>query len=158
MGLCASCAQQEGDDSVSLFNGKDLEGWEGDAALWEARDGAMVGQTTAENPMTADALGEDLPTVIVPSEMKVAEGFEVELVYTVPKEEQGSWVGLTVDGRGRLIACDQYGGLYRVTLPAVAEVEEAQVERLELEGSAGIGGEAGSNFGAHGVLYAFDSL
>jgi poly(3-hydroxybutyrate) depolymerase len=28
---------------VPLFNGKDLSGWEGDAALWAARDGQLVG-------------------------------------------------------------------------------------------------------------------
>jgi uncharacterized protein (TIGR03067 family) len=33
-----------------LFNGKDLSGWEGNTQLWSARDGAIVGQTTAEKP------------------------------------------------------------------------------------------------------------
>jgi poly(3-hydroxybutyrate) depolymerase/prenyltransferase beta subunit len=28
---------------VPLFNGKDLAGWEGDTAIWSARDGALVG-------------------------------------------------------------------------------------------------------------------
>ena len=34
---------------VSLFNGKDLTGWEGDTRLWSVRDGAITGQTTKEN-------------------------------------------------------------------------------------------------------------
>ena len=34
----------------SLFDGKSLEGWEGNAKLWSVRDGAITGQTTAENP------------------------------------------------------------------------------------------------------------
>jgi hypothetical protein len=33
------------DDSVSLFNGKDLTGWEGDTKLWSARDGMIVGKS-----------------------------------------------------------------------------------------------------------------
>ncbi len=33
------------DDSVSLFNGKDLSGWEGESALWSARDGMIVGKS-----------------------------------------------------------------------------------------------------------------
>lgn len=33
-----------------LFNGKDLTGWEGDPRLWSVRDGAIHGETTAENP------------------------------------------------------------------------------------------------------------
>ena len=31
---------------VSLFNGLDLEGWEGDPRIWSVRDGAITGQTT----------------------------------------------------------------------------------------------------------------
>ena len=51
--------------------------------------------------------------------MKVAKGFKVELLYSVPKDEQGSWVNMCVDPKGRLIVSDQYGALYRVTPPAV---------------------------------------
>ncbi len=35
---------------VKLFNGKDLTGWEGNPKLWSVKDGAITGQTTAENP------------------------------------------------------------------------------------------------------------
>ena len=34
---------------ISLFNGKNLEGWDGDPDLWSVEDGAIVGQTTEEN-------------------------------------------------------------------------------------------------------------
>ncbi|HVV01436.1 MAG TPA: family 16 glycoside hydrolase [Verrucomicrobiae bacterium] len=34
----------------SIFNGKDLTGWDGDPALWSVKDGAIVGQTTKEHP------------------------------------------------------------------------------------------------------------
>lgn len=34
----------------SIFNGKDLTGWEGNPKLWSIKDGAITGQTTAENP------------------------------------------------------------------------------------------------------------
>jgi putative heme-binding domain-containing protein len=47
-------------------------------------------------------------------DMQVREGFQVELVYQVPPE-QGSWVSLTVDQQGRLLASDQSGGLYRLS-------------------------------------------
>src|SRR5436190_1880058 len=33
-----------------IFNGKDLIGWEGHPKLWFVKDGAITGQTTAENP------------------------------------------------------------------------------------------------------------
>ncbi len=39
------------DGFVSLFNGRDLEGWDGNPQLWSVRDGAITGQTTAENPL-----------------------------------------------------------------------------------------------------------
>jgi hypothetical protein len=33
---------------VSLFNGKDLSGWEGDAIHWSVQDGAITGKTTPD--------------------------------------------------------------------------------------------------------------
>ena len=50
--------------------------------------------------------------------IKVAEGFSVELIYSVPGLKQGSWVALCSDDNGRMYASDQYGGLYQLTPPA----------------------------------------
>ena len=44
-----SCATAQ-DDFTSMFNGKDLTGWDGAKDLWSVKDGAIVGQTTTENP------------------------------------------------------------------------------------------------------------
>lgn len=74
------------------------------------------------------------------SKFKVASGFKLEQLYEVKKEE-GSWVALTEDGQGRLIAADQYGGLFRVTVPSLAG-GETTVEALDIP----IGG-------AHGLLW-----
>ncbi len=76
------------------------------------------------------------------AKMNLPEGFTAELLYAVPAE-QGSWVSLTSDPRGRLIASDQYGSLYRVD-PAS---QPARVEKLNVQ----IGF-------AQGLLVAFDSL
>jgi hypothetical protein len=35
---------------VSMFNGKDTTGWDGDPAIWSVKDGVIVGQTTTEHP------------------------------------------------------------------------------------------------------------
>lgn len=35
----------------SLFNGKDLEGWEGQPGFWSVEDGAITGRATAEHPV-----------------------------------------------------------------------------------------------------------
>lgn len=34
----------------TLFNGENLDGWDGDPRLWSVRDGVIHGETTAENP------------------------------------------------------------------------------------------------------------
>src|SRR5205823_3729875 len=34
----------------SLFNGKDLAGWDGDLKFWSVKEGAITGMTTPENP------------------------------------------------------------------------------------------------------------
>lgn len=75
----------------------------------------------------------------------VPKGFAVELLYSVPKSTQGSWVSMTNDAKGRLICSDQSGPLYRVT-PG-KDAESTKVEKLDLA----IGE-------AQGLLWAFDSL
>ena len=35
---------------VKIFNGKDLTGWGGNPKFWSVKDGAISGQTTADNP------------------------------------------------------------------------------------------------------------
>ncbi|WP_350494696.1 c-type cytochrome [Roseiconus lacunae] len=81
--------------------------------------------------------------VTPPEQFSVPEGFEVQLVYEVPAREQGSWVSLTVDPKGRLVACDQDGSLYRIDVSG----EEAKIEALDVEIQS-----------AQGLLFAFDSL
>ena len=41
-------APPETDDMQSLFNGTDLDGWDGDERLWEVTDGVIRGETTAD--------------------------------------------------------------------------------------------------------------
>lgn len=43
-------APAESPELQSLFNGKDLTGWDGDPRLWSVREGVIHGETTAENP------------------------------------------------------------------------------------------------------------
>lgn len=76
--------------------------------------------------------------------VRVRTGFRAEVVYAVPRG-QGSWVCLTSDPKGRLIASDQSGKLYRITLPGHGR--PVGVEPLDVQLGA-----------AQGLLYAFDSL
>ena len=68
---------------------------------------------------TTSALGQLKDQATPVDALKVAKGFKVELLYTVPKGDQGSWVSMCTDPKGRLIVSDQYGKLYRLTPPAI---------------------------------------
>src|SRR5262245_43729117 len=50
--------------------------------------------------------------------LKVAPGFTVEPVYSIPRDSQGSWISLAADSRGSLYASDQYGPLYQISVAA----------------------------------------
>ena len=63
------------------------------------------------------AAGLQLAVAHAADATKTAPGFTVEKIYSVPRESQGSWVALAPDGAGGLYASDQYGPLYRLTLP-----------------------------------------
>jgi len=81
--------------------------------------------------------------VTPPDQIKLPPGFAAELVHQVDGDNEGSWVSLTVDPRNRLIACDQYGGLFRIDVSG----DDATVEKLTIEFE-----------GAQGLLCAFGSL
>lgn len=58
-------------------------------------------------------------------------GFQVEKLFTVPKNELGSWVNITADDKGRLIASDQGDkGLVRITPPKPGSTDETKVEKI----------------------------
>ena len=80
---------------------------------------------------------------------QVLPGFQVEKLFTVPKDTLGSWVCLTADAKGRLIASDQGGlGLVRITPGKPGTDEEAKVEKLPVRLTAAQG-----LLFAHGYLY-----
>jgi putative heme-binding domain-containing protein len=106
---------------------------------------------------------ERTPSATPAAALQVLKDFKAELLYSVPKDKQGSWVNLCVDPKSRLIVSDQYGPLYRITPPPLtlpspplggegrvrggSRSEETKVEKLDLPFG-----------GAHGLLWAFDSL
>src|SRR5690606_13937180 len=50
------------------------------------------------------------------SKLKLLPDFEVDHLYSPSADENGSWVAMAFDDKGRLITADQYGMLYRLTL------------------------------------------
>ncbi len=91
--------------------------------------------------------------------LKLPTGFHAEHLYSPGENEQGSWVAMAFDDKGRMIACDQYGFLYRITIPPVGSdtaTSKVKVEKLDVQIS---GDTAKLKIGyAHGLLYAFNSL
>lgn len=94
----------------SLFNGKDLSGWDGDPKFWSVKDGTITGQTTAENPTKGN-------TFLIWKDGTV-DDFELRLSYKMiggnsgiqyRSKDHGNWV---VGGyQGDFEAGDTYSGI-----------------------------------------------
>lgn len=112
----------------------------------------VVGPTADSGPwrnVFFGAAASDVPRDV----FNLQPGFQVEKLFTVPKEKLGSWVNITTDPKGRLIVSDQGNfGLCRVTPAAIGSNDETKVELLDVK----FGDKQVT--GAHGLLYAFDSL
>ncbi|MFK7778057.1 MAG: DUF1080 domain-containing protein, partial [Gimesia sp.] len=92
------------------------------------------------------AVGGNKATPI--NRIKAAKGFKVELLYSVPGTDQGSWVNLCTDDKGRILVSDQYGGMYRITPPPAGKmIEPADVEKVPANIRA-----------VNGMVWAFGAL
>jgi putative heme-binding domain-containing protein len=97
--------------------------------------------------LTTVLLADETATPV--DQIKLKKDFKVELLYTVPKGDQGSWVSLCLDDKGRLIASDQYGALYRITPPAIGgHPQDTKIEKINLP----IGAAQGMAF-VKGAIY-----
>jgi putative heme-binding domain-containing protein len=100
----------------------------------------------AAGPDTGKPINENKATP--PERITVMKDFKVELLYSVPFQEQGSWVNLCVDDKGRIITSDQYGYLYRFTPPPPGQpLDPATIQRIPAPIKA-----------ANGLLWAFNAL
>ncbi|MBT4051800.1 MAG: heme-binding protein, partial [Bacteroidetes Order II. Incertae sedis bacterium] len=83
-----------------------------------------------------------------PPVLKVPDGFKAEILFSPTASDSSSWVSLAMDPKGRLLASDQYGSLYRVEPSTLgSDPASTKVEKLDIE----IGH-------AQGLLWAFNSL
>ena len=89
--------------------------------------------------------------------LKLPDGFVAELLYSPGEMDQGSWVAMTFDDKGRMITSDQYGFLYRLELPPIGSDTSVKpkVEKLIIGDIAEP--QVGMGY-AQGLLYAFNSL
>lgn len=113
----------------------------------KAKKGIAKKKKTAAADSANPVVGSKDPTATPVKDIKVQEGFQVELLHSVPAATQGSWVNICHDPKGRLIVSDQYGSLYRVTPPGINAATELKIEKINVD----IGE-------AQGLLWAFDSL
>ncbi|MEM7601751.1 MAG: heme-binding protein, partial [Verrucomicrobiota bacterium] len=121
------------------------DAWKAPVVLKDLGEGPWSKITEA---FLSDLLDVRVPQATPVEDINLVEGFKAELLYSVPKSDQGSWVAMTIDDKERLIVSDQYGALYRIKIPALGEtISGSDIEKIEVD----IGG-------AQGLLYAFDSL
>jgi len=110
----------------------------GAAACWLTFASLSRSETTDESKSQVDSAIDRI---------HVVENFFVEPIYRVPRKTHGSWVALTVDREGRLIASAESGGLFRVTPPPKGSQATAEVEKIDVPLGQ-----------AQGLLCAFGSL
>ncbi len=113
----------------------------------------LVGQSAPATPPVVNyVLDPD-------TNIRLVEGFDAELLYAVPPE-QGSWVAMAFDPKGRLIVSDQDSqGVFRVTLAAAGDpTAKVRVESLPGFPYEPVPWGKRTVGGALGFLYAFDSL
>ncbi|HNT50640.1 MAG TPA: c-type cytochrome [Cyclobacteriaceae bacterium] len=94
--------------------------------------------------------------------LKLLPGFKAEHLYSPGDQNQGSWVAMTFDNKGRMITSDQYGAIYRLELPVIGDTTKVKVEKLIIGSDADRNADTttlkiGMGF-AQGLLYAFNSL
>ncbi|HVM86942.1 MAG TPA: hypothetical protein VMT76_02055 [Puia sp.] len=92
--------------------------------------------------------------------LKLPADFHADHLYSPGIHDQGSWVAMTFDDKGRMIASDQYGNLYRLTIPPIGSdtaQNKIKVDSivLQLPDTSKSARRIGY---AHGLLYAFNSL
>ncbi|MCF7787633.1 MAG: DUF1080 domain-containing protein [Prosthecobacter sp.] len=112
--------------------------------------GNAKGKAAKVKPKRPDAVGPAIgANVATPvTNIKTLPDFKVELLYSVPGGEEGSWVNLCTDDKGRIYASDQYGGLYRFKMPAPGKtLSPGDVQKVPADIRA-----------VNGMLFAFGAL
>ncbi len=130
------------------------KGWDAagfDDAKWTAATIVKkMGEAPWGNPFSGNKAlakgGKRAPaTAVAPAdELILRPGFKAELLHLVPKPEQGTWVSLAVSPEGDLVAGDQGGVLWRVSLKDPAKPVVTKIDT--------------KFFGCHGLLFAHGAL
>lgn len=118
-------------------------------AAYKALDVTMVAPlwgAPPPPPAIGTVMGENKATPL--DRIRAPKDFKVELLYSVPMQPQGSWVNLCVDPKGRIIASDQFGGLFRFPPPAAGQpLDPHSIEKIPAQIRA-----------VNGMVWAFGAL
>ncbi len=79
--MAASTEFAQAQHFESLFNGRDLQGWDGDPSIWSVEEGTLTGQTTAEAPIEHNAF--------IIWQGKPLRNFRLELQYRLTNGNSG---------------------------------------------------------------------
>ncbi|MFN4144407.1 MAG: c-type cytochrome [Runella sp.] len=115
--------------------------------------GMLIASFTLVRKTEPAITGRDNPKA---EKLRLQPDFKAEHLYTPSEHQQGSWVAMTFDDKGRMITSDQYGSLYRLTIPAIGAGTTPQVEKIKIGKGTAID-TVGMGY-AQGLLYAFNSL
>ena len=92
--LVANAAETE-DGFKSIFNGKDLSGWDGNPKFWSVKDGVIVGQTTASNPTKGN-------TFLIWTNGQTAD-FELRLSYKITPNGAKGFANSGIQYRSKVV-------------------------------------------------------
>jgi uncharacterized protein (TIGR03067 family) len=133
--LCASVfslamAAEVEEGFKSIFNGRDLAGWDGNPKFWSVRDGAITGQTTKDNPTKGN-------TFLIWKD-GVTEDFELRLSYRIVGGNSG------IQYRSKVTNQDNYGvGGYQADFEAGKTYSGILYDEGGVAGGRGIMAERG---------------
>jgi len=99
---------------------------------------------SGNKPLAKGAKRTPASSVAPADELILLPGFKAELLHLVPKAEQGTWVSLAVSPEGDLVAGDQGGVLWRISLK---DPTKPVVTKIDTKA-----------FGCHGLLFAHGAL
>ena len=81
---------------TAIFDGKSLEGWDGDTKFWRAENGEIIGQSTAENPVQQNTFliwkAGTTKDFEFKTEFKLSEGANSGVQYRSEIVDASKWV------------------------------------------------------------------
>jgi hypothetical protein len=115
MALCAICslplAAQDEAGFQTIFNGKDLSGWDGNPKLWSASNGVIRGQSTPEHPVKVN-------TFLIWTNGVTAD-FELRASYRITPNNEKGWANSGIQYRSKILDPTNWGvGGYQADMEA----------------------------------------